>query len=328
MLRTGIVHGTLRLAGLLLGFFLAGCGPQPPDSTPTATASQAAATLLPYSSPTATRLAPAAAATNNPQVSLQPTATPFVHEVVADDTLLGIALFYGVQVEDILAANPGIDPRLLSIGMTITIPLSEDGAAVLPTAEPLPVELGEPVCYRTATQDAWCFVLARNSLEDAVESLTAQLALLDQAGEVIATQQAAPPLNLIPAGEAMPVYGFFSGPLPELLQPRVELVSAFPAADTSARYVTLVGDAAEITLAEDGQSALVAGELQVAAESPPASRVRLAAIGYTASGQVAGVRVWEQTGPLAPGETLAYSFRLFSLGPELESVEVFYEGRP
>lgn len=308
--------------------FISGCSANAPEPTTARPTPSATVALTPYHTPTppaATLTRPAA---EEPEINLQPTATPFVHEIVADDTLLGIALTYGVQVEDILAVNPGIDPRLLSIGMTITIPLSEDGAAVLPTAEPLPVELEAPVCYRTAGEGAWCFVLARNTLETPVESLTAQLALVDTDGTVIATQQVATPLNLIPAGEAMPVYGFFPPPLPDELLPRMELVSAFPATTTSERYVSLVGDDPQITLAQDRQSARIQGVLQVAADNPAANRVRVAAIGYTPDGQVAGVRIWEHNTPLQPGDELAYDLVVYSLGNELERVEVFSEGRP
>lgn len=319
----GIFSGCV---GLLI--LLTGCSPGAPQAVETTAARTATLALTPFQTPTVSAPTATRSPQNSSQLNLQPTATPFVHTIVAEDTLLGIAFTYGVQVEDILAANPGIDPRLLSIGMTITIPLAEDGTAVLPTAEPLPVELQEPLCYRTASGGAWCFVLARNTLDVPVESLTAQLALLDPAGEVIATQQAATPINLIPAGEALPVYGYFNPPLPDELLPLVELVSAFPATSTSERYVALAGDAPQISMLQDGLEARIQGELQVVDDNAPAGRIRLAAIGYTAEGQVAGVRLWEHQQPLQPGERLAYDFVLFSLGEQMERVEVFAEGRP
>lgn len=311
-----------------LGLLAAGCTPTTVAPTATGLVRNSSAILTPFRTATPPASTASPTAPKDPPVSLQPTPTPFVHEIVADDTLLGIALRYGVQVEDILAANPGIDPRLLSIGMTITVPLSEEGAAALPTAEPLPLELEEPRCYRLAGEGAWCFVLANNPLEQPVESLTAQLALLDQAGNVIATQQIATPLNLIPAGAGLPLYGYFHPPLPEEIFPRVELVSAFPAFETDERYIALVADESEIVISEDGLSAHIRGELQVAEGDKPAGRIRLAAIGYDGAGQVAGLRIWEYQQALQPGEQLAYDLVLYSLGEGLERVEVFSEGRP
>lgn len=60
-----------------------------------------------------------------------PTATPIpsptpvvvIHVVQAGDTLLGIALQYGVTVEEIAAANDITDPTSLQIGQELRIPL-------------------------------------------------------------------------------------------------------------------------------------------------------------------------------------------------------------
>jgi uncharacterized protein YkwD len=47
------------------------------------------------------------------------------HEVESGDTLLDIAFTYGSSVEDILEANPELDPTLLQIGQSINIPLTQ-----------------------------------------------------------------------------------------------------------------------------------------------------------------------------------------------------------
>ena len=55
-----------------------------------------------------------------------PTKTPVVSGVVyavkPNDTLWGIASRYGLFVNDLLAANPGVDPQRLRIGQTLRIP--------------------------------------------------------------------------------------------------------------------------------------------------------------------------------------------------------------
>lgn len=49
-----------------------------------------------------------------------PNHTPYI--IQPGDTLYRIAMMYNVTVEDILDANPGIDPRYLRVGQRICIP--------------------------------------------------------------------------------------------------------------------------------------------------------------------------------------------------------------
>jgi uncharacterized protein YkwD len=68
------------------------------------------------------------------------------HEVEPGDTLLDLALEYGSSVEDILAANPDLEPTSLQIGQQLSVPLtrqkinpgvSQAGAVELPAAPTL-----------------------------------------------------------------------------------------------------------------------------------------------------------------------------------------------
>jgi uncharacterized protein YkwD len=47
-----------------------------------------------------------------------------VHEIESGDTVLALALAYGSSVEDILTANPALEPGALQIGQQIAIPLT------------------------------------------------------------------------------------------------------------------------------------------------------------------------------------------------------------
>ena len=153
-------------------------GAQSPETaTPTST-------LRPYLQRTTTptlAIRPASLSTAPP---LGPTATPWVHVVQSGDTLLGIAARYGVDYEDLLIANPGIDPRLLSIGTEILIPGSggEPITALLPTPTPLPLNLSVVRYYRTISESMWCLTEVRNSSSEAVEGISVLLRLIDPEG--------------------------------------------------------------------------------------------------------------------------------------------------
>lgn len=67
-----------------------------------------------------------------------PAAPTVVHVVEAGDTVSGIALKYGSSIDDILAANPDLDPDLLSIGQEVTVPLAPPTPTSTPTPAPTP----------------------------------------------------------------------------------------------------------------------------------------------------------------------------------------------
>jgi hypothetical protein len=58
------------------------------------------------------------------------------HVIASGDTYSALARRYGVTVDDLLAWNPGVDPRLLSIGMTVNV--SAPVVEPEPLPEPLP----------------------------------------------------------------------------------------------------------------------------------------------------------------------------------------------
>ena len=60
----------------------------------------------------------------------------YFHTIRSGDTLLALALHYGVSVDQILSANPGVEPRFLRIGSRLLIPALRD---VAPFESPSPV---------------------------------------------------------------------------------------------------------------------------------------------------------------------------------------------
>ncbi|MFQ5611395.1 MAG: LysM peptidoglycan-binding domain-containing protein [Anaerolineae bacterium] len=73
-----------------------------------------------------------------------PRAPTAVHEVEAGDTVSGIAFKYGSSIEDILAANPGLDPDLLQIGQEVIVPLAPPTPTRTPTPAPTPTHTPGP----------------------------------------------------------------------------------------------------------------------------------------------------------------------------------------
>lgn len=61
---------------------------------------------------------------------------PPVHIVQAGETLGSISQFYGVSLDDIMAANNLTNPNLISVGQQLLIPVNGLQTAVEPTTEP------------------------------------------------------------------------------------------------------------------------------------------------------------------------------------------------
>jgi len=101
----------------------------PGEVSPQATGAPSV-TTTPTQSPTGTARPAAPAPTVTAAASL-------VHIVQPGDTLLGIARQYGVSVDALEAANPGIDPRALRVGQKVVIPA---GAATPPPTATAPLQ--------------------------------------------------------------------------------------------------------------------------------------------------------------------------------------------
>ena len=348
-------------AALLLALGLAACESAAPTALPSPSYSPPGA-LTPYWTPTPSRTPlppeqPAALATL--PMTPAPSATPFTHMVAQGETMLGIALKYGIALEDLLAANPGVDPQFLSVGAQLVIPLGGQITEALPTATPLAAPWTGPVCYRSAEGGAWCFVLVENDQPGGLENLSAWVGLFDAQGQNAASQVAIPGLNLLPGGRALPLAAYFAPPLPEVFTAQAELLTALEVAEGDGRYLAAEVEELAVQIAPDGMQAMVNGQVWLAGPAP--ALVWVEAVAYDVGGQVVGVRKWEgsqpcmglfptvtPTGsptvtPTAPGDAAPtgsplpmltpafctdFALTVYSLGEAIQRVDVLVEARP
>jgi LysM repeat protein len=276
-----------------------------------------------------TYVTPSPAATESPQPSTpsptsqtpEATPTPQTYIIQEGDTFLGIAERFGISLESLLAANPGVNAAFLSIGQEIALPSGEDGGVPgLATPTPLPLEVSDPACYASAAGELWCFALVENTEDELVDTVLGQVELLDAAGVPVAHAAASTLLNSLPPGAAMPLVAYWHQAPEGWIGAQATLFSAFAVADPEGRYVNvnIVDDVVE--MAENGLSAHLTGEAQSASEI---SLVWVLAVAYDADDNVVGVRRWE-------GEAAAasFDFYVYSLGAPIERVELLAEARP
>ncbi len=314
--------GFRRLSAIVV-LTAVGCSASVSTQTPAATA-----TLRAYLSPTPTSTVTPIPETPAPEETARPTSTPFTHTIQKDETLLVIAARYGISLETLLAANPGINPRLLSIGQTLIIPGPEGGQLIpdLPTTTPVPVQVSEAECFSSATRELACLASVSNPGEASIEGVVVRFTLSASDGQPGASVDAYTPLNLLLPGQVLPVSASFSMPPDGSYAVEATLLSALPAAQTADRY-------ADVTLTEDERrsseaktSWTVSGEAEVTAPSGiEVRRLVILAIGFDSGGAIAGFAESEIDPASAVGSPVSYDLRIFSLGPPIEKVQVVAE---
>jgi LysM repeat protein len=325
---------------LLATFFLSSCAGFEPTLMPVAASPTPILQITPYWTPTSSPTSPSPAPSPSPTVTPLPSPTPITHTIQEGDMLGSIAFQYGLSVEDLLVANPDVDPAFLRIGSTLVVPLDESELRIEATPAPLPLHIGGPACYPTNDGGTFCFMLATNQGEMDLENISAKIDFISKDGESLAEEIAIPPLNVLPPGESLPVLAFFPTPLEPELEVQAEVLSALPLLDSGSRYVNVEVDLEEIIVDPEGMQATVIGQVALQAGGELADYLWLAAVAYAEGGDVIGVRKWEapQDGKCLSQEMqnralsgeqavgcLSFDITVFSLGPEIERVEVYAE---
>lgn len=256
-----------------------------------------------------------------------PTQTPVVYSIVEGDTMLAIAFRYGISLEELQAANPEVNARLLVVGTELIIPLEK----VIPsnpfTATPIPVEISQTNCY-LAPDGIWCFVIVKNDRSRPLENLSANVVLQDNNGEYIAEGIAIGALNLVPADEQLPLVVFIPGSFPSEFTASAKVITVQPLPRNDDRYLNAWLEVEEVEISENGTRAQVNGFIGLPTKSVPGNQVWLLAVAYDGDGNVIGIRKSEQFGNFEPGSSREINLEVFSLASEIAEVRVYVEMRP
>jgi len=253
-----------------------------------------------------------------------PTATPFVYVVQSGDTLSEIAEKFKISMDELRAANPDVSANSLSIGMTLIIPDPSAALASASTPTPVPAPVTQTVCHPSADDGLWCFALIRNESSEPIENISAQMILLNENNNAVASQTAFTPLDVIPSNSSLPVYVFFPNVSPSL-NLQVQLLSAVQG--NNSRYLPAALNNTVAQIDWNGKSAQLSGQVFLPAESQTANQVWIAAVAYDKDGQVVGVRRWEG-GAIQPGGSISFSFSVASVGGDIEAVDFVVQANP
>jgi LysM repeat protein len=295
-----------------------GCGyvvvkvtPVPPTLTATlpvrlvtpdlrATSTSVPSTPLPTSTPTAT-------------------PTPVIHVVEKGDNLLALAFEYDVSVQALIEVNEIEDPRALSIGQALIIPL--DAEALLtaqPTATPTPVPLRvvNESFHRTPVGSLWCMGDVRNDWEEPLDNVEIQVSLYNVDGELIGQETAFVATDIVPGNGKAPFAVLF----PQSQAPghgsyEITVLSAEPITHWGGRHPDLV--VTEVEGEMEGAVYAVHGTVHNQGKAS-ARDVRVIVTAYGTEGEVAGLRQTEIP-YLDAGEDTAFDLEIVPSSPAVRA---------
>ncbi len=155
-----------------------------------------------------------------PTYTPAPTPTPIVYVVQSGDTLLGIAIQYGVTLDALQRANAIADPSLVREGQSLIIPTGEDAAGnlpvfeqqLLPTPTPMPLQIQGVARYLSSVGGIWCTGEIYNPAAEPLTNVQLDVALTAADGTGLSHIITLLSADYIPAGERAPFAVLFSMP--------------------------------------------------------------------------------------------------------------------
>jgi len=309
---------------------LAACGkvitPQPTADT------SLADTPPPPSAPTRRPTATAPFFTPVATVTPTVTPTPIVHVVQNGDTLLGIALDYGVDADALQALNGIENPQSLQVGQELIIPTGEEPGEttpglLLPTPTPLPFGVRGVAFYETPVGSLWCLGEIVNTTAFTLTNVQVRVTLFDAAGNTAIAADASAAADIIPPGGRSPFSLLFTSPPAAWTSPQVTIIRGEAVGALAESYVPL--SVSELVEQSSGPQFQVSGVVRNESGEQSAGSVVVIATTYDDQGAVTGARQTrvELTEPLAPGATVPFTMLFSFYGDEPADFNVVAVGR-
>jgi LysM repeat protein len=278
-------------------------------------------TLEPYHTPVQLPVGIASPETGE---TLVPTQQPVIYTVVAGDNLSTIAFRFGVELNALVAANPGVNANAMAIGIKLTIPKAEGTTGVetgsltgLPT--PVITTTQKPDCHRLDDGQWICFLMVHNPLDEGVGNIIGRIWMPGAPTVYTATC----PLDMIPEGVDVPLIALIQddGIKPEVMTGN--LTSAIPIDLANARLRVFEINEYLATYPTDRRSVIIDGEI-IPEDS---GMLRVLVYAQDAQEHVMGYRLWEPRDPTRAGSKIAFQIYLYSLGGAIAHIHLIAQIR-
>lgn len=275
--------------GVLLLIGITGCSPADTELTVEATE-----TLIAY----VTKTRPISTPPNLESGTIAPsgpTATPFVHIVQQGETLLGIAIQYGVTLDNLLLVNPGVDPRILSVGQSVRIPGPEGEPLdlLLPTPTPMQLTIDPVYCYSITGDQLKCLTQLINNLSLPAEGIGLQLSLYDAKAELLDHAATYSLIRVLPAGSSTVVDATFQVDPDQVAFVDAELISAVQVSNLAEKSLEVDLTNLQVDRFSDNRLIHFTGVIELV-EDPDVGRVNLTiqVAGYNLRKEPIGIKAY------------------------------------
>ena len=267
-----------------------------------------------------------------PTATLAPTQTPTprAYKVKDNDTLSVIAFKNGLTLDELKAANPEVNPNMMSVGMTIYIPASSHTSETpaAPTPTPVAIKVGKAECRPTTTGGTLCFAMVTNTQSFDLENISAEFRLNNPVNGEALTQAATLPVSCFTAGSAIPFFAYFSPSVFSNPQVMLQVNTAMQASSDSTLRPAVSIPAPGIQISADGTMASVSGEVSVDAGGSDAGTIWITAAAFGAQGEILGIRRIELTDGLKIGESSPFQLIVYSTAGKITNVELYTDALP
>ena len=252
-----------------------------------------------------------------------PTAAPTIHVVELGETISSIALLYGVPMDAITKANPGVKPTVLKVGDELVIPMSNNRQSVV--VDPIILEniqISDPDCVITRDGGLWCAVLVENHGQEDLENVVVTFSFRDSDGNVIEERSAPTLMQFAAAGTAIPAVVFLENVPSMYADSNAVLFSALAMEASTSTYLTV--EVEEETRTLNGMEGMISGRMQVKAEQDrDRADIWIGAAAFDVDGAVVGVRRLDSS--VTTNEMFNFNITIYSSAGSIDRVVLYTE---
>ena len=292
--------------------------PMLPTPVSEATASVWLSTVAPRATATAAPATPVSEAT--PTATATATATPVVYIVQKGDTILEIADRYDVSAQALIEVNGILNPRALSIGQPLIIPLGQEAlqrAQPTATPTPMPLRIVHLAFHDTPAGSLWCMGEVQNERDEDLELVQIQVSLHNAGGEALDVGTSFVATDVVRGHGVAPfAVLLLHPPAGGFASYQVVVLSAEPLAHWGPRHPALVVEG--VTGAMEGHAFVVRGSVynqgQVGAQD-----VEVVVTAYGQDGSVVGIRRAGVVPALAAGQRQGFELPLIPAAPAVRA---------
>lgn len=278
-------------------------------------------TLVPYQTSTL-EIQP----TLTPEITQTPAPTPTIqiYIIQENDNLTSIAQKFSISLEAILSANPDLIPEALVIGETISIPSKDTRSGLGVSSTLVPLEIGQGNCY-VSVDGTTCILIVRNPGQQDITNLMIEITLLDNDLNDLVSQDETIPIDILPAGTALPIAARFANVSGN--STRWQLLSASVIDRTKTKYQILAPDNLRIVKTWDGMSANVSGSVNLP-DTIKTGTIKILAIPKDRNGLFIGFN--RKDFDIKEGSDPSFKFELsaYSPGSVIDNIDVIIEYSP